>query len=126
MAVGQVWHGTKKCAVYGAKIPRRSQVEGQPCPFCGSTLDAHFDPTAEVQSFIHQRQIRVRRGRQIGAAVLGALSLAGFAPVYLLFTTETAAQQNAAAILGPYIVLPVLAVWIAFVVVLVRLAVDTP
>jgi hypothetical protein len=37
MAAG-VWHGTKKCAVNGAKIPRPNQIVGRNCPICGNAL----------------------------------------------------------------------------------------
>ena len=43
----QLWHGTKKCAVNGAKIPRDLQVAGQRCPLCGNTLGANFDGTVK-------------------------------------------------------------------------------
>jgi hypothetical protein len=44
----QVWHGTKKCAINGAKIPRDLQIAGKRCPFCGNTLGANFDGTAQA------------------------------------------------------------------------------
>ena len=36
------WHGLKKCAVNGAKIPKGNRVIGQPCPFCGNLLGAQI------------------------------------------------------------------------------------
>ena len=46
-SMADVWHGTKKCAVNGAKIPRDSQTVGTQCPFCGNPLGANFDGTVE-------------------------------------------------------------------------------
>ena len=42
MAAEGVWHGTKKCAVNRAKLPRANQVPGQRCPFCGNTVGAYI------------------------------------------------------------------------------------
>jgi hypothetical protein len=35
----QNWHGVKRCTT-GAKVPKRSRVMGNACPFCGNTLGA--------------------------------------------------------------------------------------
>lgn len=36
------WHGTKKCAISGAKIPRGQQMMGAKCPWCGNTQGAEI------------------------------------------------------------------------------------
>lgn len=36
------WHGTKKCAVSGAKIPKANQIVGRACPWCGNSLGAEM------------------------------------------------------------------------------------
>jgi len=41
----QVWHGNKKCAISGAKLPKANRVLGQPCPFCGNTIGAYIGET---------------------------------------------------------------------------------
>lgn len=45
MAATQVWHGNKKCAVNGAKLPKANRVLGQACPFCGNTIGAYIGST---------------------------------------------------------------------------------
>ncbi|MCZ6462211.1 MAG: hypothetical protein O6705_08270, partial [Actinobacteria bacterium] len=71
----QPWHGTKKCAVNGAKIPRDLQVAGHRCPLCGNTLGANFDgtvkpgfdspsaPTAMVAEYVQRRRAARERKR---------------------------------------------------------------
>ena len=44
------WHGTRKCTVSGAKIPRQQQVAGHRCPFCGHTLGAEFGRSGKATS----------------------------------------------------------------------------
>jgi hypothetical protein len=47
------WHGTKKCAVNGAKIAKYAQTVGAKCPFCGNTMGAALGsrkaPSLETQ-----------------------------------------------------------------------------
>lgn len=49
MATEQVWHGNKKCAVNGAKLPKANRVLGQPCPFCGNTIGAYIGEPEAAQ-----------------------------------------------------------------------------
>ncbi len=42
MSAEQSWHGTKKCAVNRAKLPKVYRIVGQPCPFCGNTVGAYI------------------------------------------------------------------------------------
>lgn len=45
MTTSQIWHGHRKCAVNGAKIPKGNQKMGEPCPFCGNTMGEYLpDP----------------------------------------------------------------------------------
>jgi hypothetical protein len=41
MAADPIWHGYKKCAINGAKLPKANQILGQACPFCGNILGAY-------------------------------------------------------------------------------------
>ncbi len=53
MAAQQAWHGTRKCAVNGAKIPRYAQAAGVKCPFClniqGAAIGTRKTPPLETQ-----------------------------------------------------------------------------
>ena len=46
MTTQQVWHGHKKCAINGAKVPKANQKLGEPCPFCGNIMGAYLGDTA--------------------------------------------------------------------------------
>ncbi len=43
MPAEQAWHGTKKCPVNGAKLPKANRIAGKPCPFCGNTVGAYIE-----------------------------------------------------------------------------------
>ena len=57
MAAEGVWHGTKKCAVNGAKLPRAKQVPGQRCPFCGNTVGAYIGTSSTPSASSTEQQI---------------------------------------------------------------------